>query len=82
MRLWLVIAEWLLTLAAKWGLIVEWLLTTVIERLLAATCIHAAILRTRLKQGKVINHDFGHVNPLALLVFVVPRLDAAIDPHQ
>ena len=78
--MWLVVTATVLTLTAKWGLVAKRLLVTIIERLLT-TLVHPAIL-PGFKQGKVFNHDFSNLYPLALLVFVVPGLDPPVDSHQ
>ena len=78
--MWLVVIAAVLTLTAKWGLVTKRLLVAVIERLLT-TLVHPAIL-PGFKQGKVINHDFGNIYPLTLLVLVIPGLDPAVDSHQ
>ena len=67
-------------LTTEWGLVAKRLLVAVVEWLLT-TLVHSAIL-PGLEQGEVINHDFGNVYPLALLVLVVPGLDPAIESHQ
>lgn len=77
--MWLIVIA-VLTLTTKWGLVAKRLLVAVVERLLTAL-VHPAIL-PGLEQGEVINHDFGNVYPLALLVLVVPGLDPAIESHQ
>ena len=67
-------------LTTEWGLVAKRLLVAVVEWLLT-TLVHSAIL-PGLEQGEVINHNFGYIYPLPLLVLIVPGLNPAIESHQ
>lgn len=76
-----IVSLWLITTELLLGLTGKRLIAAIVKWLLLTALVHPAIL-PGFKQCEVINDNFGNVHPVTLLVFVVPGLNPAFDPHQ